>query len=57
LIDAHARHRWLLAAVDGRLREELAELQVEINVEKARASAFWGSTLAGCAQPTGPMAC
>ena len=53
LIDAHQRHDWLMAAVEKRLREELAELQVEINEEKksrswtsaeARASAFWGST-------------
>ena len=31
LIDAHQRHDWLMAAVEKRLREELAELQVEIN--------------------------
>ena len=57
LIDAHQRHDWLMAAVEKRLREELAELQVEINEEKrfeswtsaeARASAFWGSTSAEC---------
>ena len=36
LIDAHPRHDWLVAAVDKRLREELAELQVEINEEKSR---------------------
>ena len=29
LIDAHPRHDWLMAAVEKRLREELAELQVE----------------------------
>ena len=34
LIDAHPRHDWLMAAVEKRLREELAELQVEINEEK-----------------------
>ena len=28
LIDAHPRHDWLMAAVEKRLREELAELQV-----------------------------
>ena len=28
LIDAHQRHDWLMAAVEKRLREELAELQV-----------------------------
>jgi RNA-directed DNA polymerase len=36
LIDAHARHDWLLPAVEKRLREELAALQVEINDEKSR---------------------
>src|SRR6202167_669573 len=36
LIDAHQRHDWLMAAVEKRLREELAELQVEINEEKTR---------------------
>jgi RNA-directed DNA polymerase len=36
LIDAHPRHDWLLGAVEKRLREELAELQVEINEEKSR---------------------
>jgi RNA-directed DNA polymerase len=35
LIDAHPRHDWLLGAVEKRLREELAELQVEINEEKS----------------------
>src|ERR1035437_9165285 len=32
----HPRHDWLMAAVEKRLREELAELQVEINEEKRR---------------------
>src|SRR5260370_40080115 len=36
LIDAHPRHDWLMGAVERRLREELAELQVEINEEKSR---------------------
>jgi len=36
LIDAHPRHEWLMGAVEKRLREELAELQVEINEEKSR---------------------
>lgn len=36
LVDAYARHDWLLAAVEKRLREELAKLQVEINEEKSR---------------------
>src|SRR3974390_2940752 len=36
LIDAHPRHDWLLPAVEKRLREELAALQVEVNAEKSR---------------------
>ena len=36
LIDSHPRHDWLVKAVDRRLREELAKLQVEINEEKSR---------------------
>jgi RNA-directed DNA polymerase len=36
LIDAYRRHDWLLKAVEKRLREELAKLQVEINEEKSR---------------------
>ena len=36
LVDAHPRHDWLMKAVDKRLREELAKLQVEINEEKSR---------------------
>jgi RNA-directed DNA polymerase len=36
LIDAHQRNDWLMAAVEKRLLEELAELQVEINEEKSR---------------------
>jgi RNA-directed DNA polymerase len=36
LIDAYKRHDWLMAAVEKRLREELAELHVEINEEKSR---------------------
>ena len=36
LLDAHPRHAWLLDAVNKRLREELADLQVEINEEKSR---------------------
>src|SRR5215475_191828 len=35
-IDAHPRHDWLLPAVEKRLREELAALQVEVNEEKSR---------------------
>src|SRR5579864_6268548 len=35
LIDAHPRNAWLLGAVNKRLREELAKLQVEINEEKS----------------------
>ena len=36
LIDAYPRHDWLMAAVEKRLREELADLQVKINEEKSR---------------------
>jgi RNA-directed DNA polymerase len=36
LIDAHPRHAWLMAAVEKRLREELATLRVEINEAKSR---------------------
>jgi RNA-directed DNA polymerase len=36
LVDAHPRQRWLRAAVEQRLREELAKLQVEVNEEKSR---------------------
>ena len=35
LVDAHPRHDWLLPAVEKRLREELAALQVEVNEEKS----------------------
>ena len=36
LLDAHARHDWLVGAVTKRLREELGKLRVEINEEKSR---------------------
>jgi RNA-directed DNA polymerase len=36
LIDANPRHDWLMPAVEKRLREELAALQVEVNEEKSR---------------------
>src|SRR6201984_3118192 len=36
LVDAHPRRDWLMGAVEKRLREELADLQVEINEEKSR---------------------
>jgi RNA-directed DNA polymerase len=36
LIDAHPRNAWLSGAVNKRLREEFAKLQVEINEEKSR---------------------
>ena len=36
LVDAHPRQRWLRVAVEQRLREELAKLQVEVNEEKSR---------------------
>jgi RNA-directed DNA polymerase len=35
-VDAHPRQRWLRAAVEQRLREELAKLQFEVNEEKSR---------------------
>jgi RNA-directed DNA polymerase len=36
LVDAYPQHDWLLKAVEKRLREELAILQVAINEEKSR---------------------
>lgn len=36
LVHGHPRHDWLLRAVNKRLREELAKLEVEINEEKSR---------------------
>jgi RNA-directed DNA polymerase len=36
LIDAHPSRNWLLKAVDIRLRQELAKLQVQINEDKSR---------------------
>jgi RNA-directed DNA polymerase len=36
LVDAYRRHDWLLQAVEKRLREEVAKLQVDINEEKSR---------------------
>jgi RNA-directed DNA polymerase len=36
LIDGHPRNAWLMGAVNKRLREEFANLQVEINEEKSR---------------------
>jgi RNA-directed DNA polymerase len=36
LVDAHPRQRGLRTAVEQRLREELAKLQVEVNEEKSR---------------------
>jgi RNA-directed DNA polymerase len=38
LVDSHPRHRWLRKAVEKRLREELAKLQVEVNDEKSTSS-------------------
>ena len=34
LVDAHPRHDWLVRAVNKRLREEFAKLEVEVNEEK-----------------------
>jgi len=36
LIDAYRQHDWLMKAVEKRLREEFAKLQVEINEKKSR---------------------
>ena len=36
LVDAYPQHDWLLKAVDRRLREELAKLQVSMHEEKSR---------------------
>ena len=36
MVDSHPRNAWLLRAVQQRLREELAKLQVEVNEEKSR---------------------
>ena len=36
LVDSHPRHRWLRRAVEKRLREEFAKLQVEVNEDKSR---------------------
>ena len=36
LIDSHPRQRWLRQAVEKRLREELAKLEVEVNEDKSR---------------------
>lgn len=36
LVDAHPRHRWLREAIQRRLREELAQIQVTVNEEKTR---------------------
>ena len=36
LVDSHPRQQWLRQAVEKRLREELAKLDVEVNEEKSR---------------------
>src|SRR5262249_21611441 len=56
LVDAHARLDWLIEAINKRLREELARIQVEINAEKSRlvdlskgeSFGFWALSFAGC---------
>ena len=35
LVDGHRKHDWLLTAVEKRLRQEFAKLQVEVNEEKS----------------------
>jgi RNA-directed DNA polymerase len=36
LVDSYPRQQWFRQAVERRLREELAELEVEMNEEKSR---------------------
>jgi RNA-directed DNA polymerase len=36
LVDVHPRHRWLRGAIQRRLREELAKIQVVVNEEKTQ---------------------
>ena len=36
LVDGYRRHEWLLRAVDRRLREELAKLDLQLNEDKSR---------------------
>src|SRR5215813_1277560 len=36
LVSAHPKQRWLYAAVEKRLREEFAKLEVEVNEQKSR---------------------
>jgi hypothetical protein len=36
LVDAHPRHRWIRGAIQRRLREELAKIEVTVNEEKTR---------------------
>jgi RNA-directed DNA polymerase len=36
LVDGYRRHDWLLKAVDGRLREEFAKLDLRLNEAKSR---------------------
>ncbi len=36
LVDGHPRHDWLRQAVEKRLRQEFAQLQVEVNEDKSR---------------------
>jgi len=48
LVDAHPRHAWLLPAVEPRLREELATLEVEVNEEKSRVVDLAKGERVGC---------
>ena len=41
LVDSHPRQQWLGQAVEKRLREELAKLQVDVNEEKSRKVDLW----------------
>ena len=61
LVDGYRRHDWRVRAVNKRLREELAKLEVEVNEEKTRlvdltrtsASDFWGLIFAVSRVSTG----
>jgi len=63
LVDAYRRHDWLLRAVDRRLREELAKLEVQVNREESdgrpdEGGDLWipGVRLQAGTKPRGPVA-
>src|SRR5205085_8604928 len=61
LVDSHPRQQWLRQAIEKRLREELAKLEVEVNEEKSRrvicsevrASVFSGLSFVVCGVTVG----